>query len=232
MRAGGFCGGHLVRRLKSESFFVRGVDLKLPEFSESEADDFVVGDLRDPYFRRHIIDRRFDEVYQLAADMGDAGFIFTGENDANVMHNRQRSTSTCSTPVTNEPSNGCSIRPRRACIRPTIRRIRPHRIARKARRIRRLPTASTAGQSCSASASIFRLSTLSRPGAAGSRAIHNIFSPEGTWTGGREKAPDPLCRKVAAAEDGDAIEILGDGSQTRSFLYISECIEGTVRLMR
>ena len=85
--AGGFIGNHLVSRLKKEGLWVRGVDLKYPEFSQTEADDFVVGDLRDLAFCRAIIDRRFDEIYQLAADMGGAGYIFTGENDAHIMHN-------------------------------------------------------------------------------------------------------------------------------------------------
>src|SRR6266478_9765138 len=85
--AGGFIGSHLVKHLKREEFWVRGVDLKFPEFTETQSDDFAIGDLRDAYFCRQVIDRRFDEVYQLAADMGGAGFIFTGENDADVMHN-------------------------------------------------------------------------------------------------------------------------------------------------
>src|SRR5215470_10296307 len=85
--AGGFIGHHLVRRLKREGFWVRGTDLRFPRFSETDADDFVIGDLRDAYFVRHVIDRRFDEIYQLAADMGGAGYIFTGEHDADVMHN-------------------------------------------------------------------------------------------------------------------------------------------------
>src|SRR5262245_48294874 len=85
--AGGFIGNHLVRQLKREAFFVRGVDLKYPEFNQTEADDFVIGDLRDSDFCRRIIDRRFDEIYQLAADMGGAGYIFTGQNDAQIMHN-------------------------------------------------------------------------------------------------------------------------------------------------
>ncbi len=85
--AGGFIGSHLVRRLKNEDFWVRGVDLKYPEFSETEADDFVIGDLRDPQICRDIVDQRFDEVYQLAADMGGAGFVFVGDNDADIMHN-------------------------------------------------------------------------------------------------------------------------------------------------
>src|ERR1700742_2516440 len=85
--AGGFIGGHLVKRLKREGFWVRGVDLKFHEHCETVADDFVIGDLRDPHFCRQIVDRKFDEVYQLAADMGGAGYIFTGAHDADIMHN-------------------------------------------------------------------------------------------------------------------------------------------------
>jgi nucleoside-diphosphate-sugar epimerase len=228
--AGGFIGGHLVRRLKSEGFFVRGVDLKFPEFSESEADDFVVGDLRHSYFCRQIIDRRFDEVYQLAADMGGAGFIFTGENDADVMHNSATINlnvlDAChkrhqpgvlfvlGVHVSSLQSGGsglAELRGRLGLSGGSRQRVR------LGKAVQRAP--------------LFRLSTLSRPGAAG-RALSQHLWPRGHLDRGREKAPAALCRKIAAAEDGDAIEIWGDGSQTRSFLYISECIEGTVRLMR
>src|SRR6516225_2426555 len=229
--AGGFIGGHLVRRLKSEGFFVRGVDLKFPEFSESEADDFVVGDLRDPYFCRQLIDRRFDEVYQLAADMGGAGFIFTGENDADVMHN--------SATINLNVLDACHKRTIKrvfysssACMYPAYNQDDP--ASPNCAEGSAYPAARDSEYGWEKLFSERLYFAYQRCHGLEPRVAryHNIFGPEGTWTGGREKAPAALCRKIAAAEDGDAIEIWGDGRQTRSFLYISECIEGTVRLMR
>jgi GDP-D-mannose 3', 5'-epimerase len=152
--AGGFIGGHLVKRLKRDGFWVRGVDLKFREYAESEADDFVVGNLRDPYFCRQMIDRRFDEIYQLAADMGGAGFIFTGENDAEIMHN--------SATINLNILDACHKRlikrifySSSACIiRPTTKRTRTRPIVRKVRSIQQHRIANMAGKSCSASACI------------------------------------------------------------------------------
>ncbi len=229
--AGGFIGSHLVRRLKRDGFWVCGVDLKFPEYSESEADDFVVGDLRDQIFTRQVINRRFDEVYQLAADMGGAGFIFTGENDADIMHNSasvnlnvldaayrrniQRifySSSACIYPAHNQedPDNpNCaegSAYPAAPDSEYGWEKLFSERLYLTYGRCRGMET------------------RVAR--------YHNIFGPQGTWTGGREKAPAAMCRKVAMARSGDAIEIWGDGLQTRSFLYVDECIEGTMKLTR
>jgi GDP-D-mannose 3', 5'-epimerase len=229
--AGGFIGGHLVRRLKRDGFWVRGVDLKFHEFSETEADDFVVGDLRDQGFCRAIVDRRFDEVYQLAAEMGGAGYIFTGEHDADVMHNSATinlnmldachkrsvkkifySSSACMYPAYNQddPSNpNCSedsAYPAAPDSEYGWEKLFSERLYMAYRRNYGLQT------------------HVAR--------YHNIFGPEGTWTGGREKAPAAICRKVAMAGSGGEIEVWGDGEQTRSFLYIDECVEGTVRLLR
>lgn len=229
--AGGFIGSHLVRRLKSEGFWVRGVDLKYPEFSETAVDDFVLGDLRDAYFCRQITDRRFDEVYQLAADMGGAGFVFTGENDAEIMHN--------SATINLNMLDACHRRNTRrifysssACIYPEYNQMDPQN-----------PNCSEASAYPAAPDSDYGWEKLfsERLYLAYHRnhglevrvaRYHNIFGPEGTWTGGREKSPAAICRKVAMAEDGGELEIWGDGEQTRSFLYIDECLEGTLRLTR
>jgi GDP-D-mannose 3',5'-epimerase len=229
--AGGFIGSHLVKRLKEEGFWVRGVDLKFPEFSDTEADDFVIGDLRDQLVCDRIVDRRFDETYQLAADMGGAGYIFTGENDADIMHNsasinlnildrlRKRncqrvfySSSACMYPAHNQedPDN-------------------PNCAEESA-----YPAAPDSEYGWEKLFSERLYLAYNRNFNMNNRVAryHNIFGPEGTWTGGKEKAPAAICRKIAMAKSGDAIEIWGDGTQTRSFLYVDECIEGTTRLVR
>jgi GDP-D-mannose 3',5'-epimerase len=229
--AGGFIGSHLVRRLKLEGFWVRGVDLKFPGFSETEADDFVLGDLRDPSFCNAIVDRRFDEVYQLAADMGGAGYIFIGENDADIMHNsatinvnmlealRRRavrrvfySSSACMYPAYNQEDPD-----RPNCAEDSAYPAAPD---------------SEYGWEKLFSERLYLAYQRNHGITARIGRYHNIFGPEGTWTGGKEKAPAALCRKIASARPGGNIEIWGDGKQTRSFLYINECVEGTIRLMR
>jgi GDP-D-mannose 3',5'-epimerase len=229
--AGGFIGGHLARALKKQGFWVRGVDLKFPEYSAVEADDFLVGDLRDPVICREVIDRRFDEVYQLAADMGGAGYIFTGEHDADVMHN--------SASINLNVLEACRRRnvPRifyssSACIYPAYNQEDPDN-----------PNCAEASAYPAAPDSEYGWEKLfsERLYLAFQRnygikvrvaRYHNIFGPQGTWNGGREKAPAAVCRKVAEASNGGEIEIWGDGKQTRSFLYIDECLEGTMRLAR
>ena len=229
--AGGFIGGHLVKRLKAEGMWVRGVDLKHHEYAESEADDFVVGDLRDPYFCRQVIDRRFDEVYQLAADMGGAGFIFTGENDANIIHN--------SGSINLNVVEACHKRSIRrvfysssACIYPAYNQEDPDNP--NCEESSAYPAAPDSEYGWEKLFSERLYLTYGRCYGMEVRVAryHNIFGPEGTWTGGREKAPAALCRKIAMAPDGGSIDIWGDGQQTRSFLYVSECVEGTLRLMR
>jgi len=229
--AGGFIGGHLVKRLKAEGFWVRGVDLKHHEYAPSEADDFVLGDLRDAYFCRHVIDRRFDEVYQLAADMGGAGFIFTGENDANIMHN--------SGTINLNVVDACHKRSIRrifysssACMYPAYNQQNPN--SPNCEESSAYPAApdSEYGWEKLFSERLYRSYARCCGMEVRIARYHNIFGPEGTWTGGREKAPAALCRKVAQAPQDGSIEIWGDGQQTRSFLYVSECVEGTLRLMR
>jgi nucleoside-diphosphate-sugar epimerase len=229
--AGGFIGSHLVKRLRREGYWVRGVDLKQPEFSPTAADDFIVGDLRDQGICRNILDEPFDEVYQLAADMGGAGYIFTGEHDADVMHNsatinlnivdlaRRRkvkklfySSSACMYPAYNQedPDNP-------KCSEDSAYPAAPD---------------SEYGWEKLFSERVY-LSFHRNYGLDVRVArFHNIFGPEGTWQGGREKAPAAICRKVAEKPDGGEIEIWGDGEQTRSFLYIDECVEAVRRMMQ
>jgi GDP-D-mannose 3',5'-epimerase len=229
--AGGFIGCHLVKRLKHDGFWVRGVDLKFPEFSETEADDFAVGDLRDQNFCRAIVDRRFDEVYQLAADMGGAGYIFTGEHDAGLMHN--------SAMINLNILDACHKRDTRkifysssACMYPAYNQEDP--LNPKCAENSAYPAApdSEYGWEKLFSERLYMAYRRNYGMRTYIARYHNIFGPEGTWTGGREKAPAAICRKIAMARDGEDIEIWGDGEQTRSFLYIDECVEGTVRLLR
>lgn len=229
--AGGFIGCHLVKRLKHDGFWVRGVDLKFPEFSETEADDFAVGDLRDQNFCRAIVDRRFDEVYQLAADMGGAGYIFTGEHDAGLMHN--------SAMINLNILDACHKRNTRkifysssACMYPAYNQEDP--LNPKCAENSAYPAApdSEYGWEKLFSERLYMAYRRNYGMRTYIARYHNIFGPEGTWTGGREKAPAAICRKIAMARDGEDIEIWGDGEQTRSFLYIDECVEGTVRLLR
>lgn len=229
--AGGFIGGHLVKRLKREGFWVRGVDLKFNEFAETEADDFAIGDLRDQTFVRSVIDRRFDEVYQLAADMGGAGYIFTGENDANVMHN--------SAMINLNVLDACHKRNIRgvfysssACMYPEHNQLDPDNPNCAEDSAYPANPDSEYGWEKLFSERLYLAYNRNFGMQNRVARYHNIFGPEGTWDGGKEKAPAAMCRKVAMAEDGGTIEVWGDGLQTRSFLFVDECLEGTTRLTR
>jgi nucleoside-diphosphate-sugar epimerase len=229
--AGGFIGSHLVKRLKREGFWVKGVDLKYPEFSESAADDLFLGDLRDPILCRRISDRAFDEVYQLAADMGGAGFVFTGDNDAAIMHN----SATINLNMLEALRQAGAKRvfySSSACIYPKRNQMDPdHPICTESSAYPADPD-SEYGWEKLFSERLYMAYAKNYGMEVRIGRFHNIFGPEGTWRGGREKAPAAICRKVAAAIDGEEIEIWGDGEQTRSFLYIDDCLEGTLRLMR
>jgi GDP-D-mannose 3', 5'-epimerase len=229
--AGGFIGSHLVKRLKSEGFWVRGVDLKHPEFGATKADDFILGDLRDPLVARAAVDARFDEIYQLAADMGGAGYVFTGENDAAVMHN--------SALINLNILEACLRRNSKrifysssACIYPEHQQRDPHKISLPEDCAYPAAPDSEYGWEKLFSERLYMAFERNHGFAVRIARYHNIFGPEGVWQGGREKAPAALARKVAMAPDGGDIEIWGDGQQTRSFLYIDECLEGTLRLAR
>ena len=229
--AGGFIGSHLVKRLKREGFWVRGIDLKFPEFGETEADDFLIADLREPQNCREIVDRRFDEVYQLAADMGGAGYIFTGEHDAGIMHN--------SAMINLNILEACKNRNVKrvfysssACMYPEHNQLDPNEPVTREDSAYPANPDSEYGWEKLFSERLYMAYRRNYGMETRIARYHNIFGPEGTWTGGKEKAPAALCRKVAEAADGGEIEIWGDGEQTRSFLYIDECLEGTIRLAR
>ena len=229
--AGGFIGHHLVRRLKKEGFWVRGADLKFPRFSETEADDFVVGDLRDQSFVRHVIDRHFDEVYQLAADMGGAGYIFTGEHDADVMHNSAMINLNVLR-VAHARNIKRIFYSSSACIYPEHNQLDPDNPNCAESTVYPAAPDSEYGWEKLFSERLYMAYGRNHGMEVRVARYHNIFGPEGSFNDGKEKAPAAVCRKVAMAPDRGEIEIWGDGAQTRSFLYVDECLEGTLRLMR
>jgi len=252
--AGGFIGSHMVKRLKSEGYWVRGVDLKRPEFSDSEADEFILGDLRDFDFVGRVLEYKgtagnfykevpyryvhsFDEIYQFAADMGGAGFVFTGENDADIMHNsatinlnvlesqRQRNERTGRN-YTKIFYSGS------ACMYPEHNQLDPDNPDCREQSAYPANPDSEYGWEKLFSERLYFAFHRNYGIPVRVARYHNIFGPEGTWDGGREKAPAAICRKVGRLpEVGGAIEVWGDGEQTRSFLYVDECIEATRRLM-
>lgn len=233
--AGGFIGSHLVERLKKEGFWVRGVDLKRPEFSKTKADDFVIGDLRKPEIVEEIIqlsddNEYFDEVYQLAADMGGAGYVFVGENDADIIHNSLLINLNIAK-YTVKYKIGKLFFSSSACIYPLNNQLDPNNPKLSEGTAYPANPDSEYGWEKLFSERLYltfqRIHGLNVKIAR----FHNIFGPEGTWEGGKEKAPAALCRKVAQAQDGGFIEVWGDGKQTRSFLFIDECLEGVRRLM-
>jgi GDP-D-mannose 3',5'-epimerase len=227
--AGGFIGSHMVKRLKAEGFWVRGADLKKPEFSETAADEFVVGDLRDPGVVASVVDD-IEDIYQLAADMGGAGYIFTGEHDAAVMHNSVLIN-------LNTLQLGTEAGVKRffysssACIYPEFNQMDPlNPICTENSAYPAAPD-SEYGWEKLFSERLYLSYMRNYHVTVRIARFHNIFGPDGTWDGGKEKAPAALCRKVAQAPEGGGIEIWGDGMQTRSFLYVDECVEGVRRLM-
>jgi len=230
--AGGFIGGAMMKRLKSEGYWVRGVDIKEHEFFDAYAiaDEFIVGDLRDPNVCDTIVTEDIDEIYQFAADMGGAGFVFTGDNDADIMHNSAMINLNIA-----EQSVKKGIKrifySSSACMYPEHNQMDPDN-----------PNCTEGSAYPAAPDSEYGWEKLfsERLWLAFARnygltvriaRYHNIFGPEGTWDGGREKAPAAFCRKAALAPEGGQIEVWGPGNQTRSFLYIDECIEATRRLM-
>jgi len=227
--AGGFIGGHLVKRLKDEGYWVRGADIKEHEFAETAADDFILGDLTDPAVARAAVDG-IDEMYQLAADMGGAGYVFSGENDAAVMHNSASIN-------LNMLEYGVRAGVNRffysssACMYPEYNQLDPDNP--KCSEESAYPAApdSEYGWEKLFSERLYFAYMRNRKVDVRVARFHNIFGTQGTWCGGREKAPAALCRKVAEAPDGGEIEIWGDGKQTRSFLIVDECVEGVRRLM-
>jgi nucleoside-diphosphate-sugar epimerase len=240
--AGGFIGSHLVKKLKSEGFWVRGVDLKYPEYWETAADDFVIGDLRDPkvvslvMFAPNQISlddkiNSFDEVYQLAADMGGAGYIFTGNNDANVMHN----SALINLNVVYEATKKSVKRvfySSSACMYPEHNQLDPTNPNCEESSAYPANPDSEYGWEKLFSERLFLSFNRNYNLNVRVARFHNIFGPYGTWQGGKEKAPAAMCRKVAEATNGGEIEVWGDGQQTRSFLYIDDCISAVLAFMR
>ena len=230
--AGGFIGSHLVKRLKSEGYWVRGVDLKQPEFSETEADEFIVGDLRNPIICQTAVtintafEKDFDEVYQLAADMGGAGFVFTGDNDADIMHN----SATINLNILNLNYKYKKIfYSSSACMYPEHNQLDPDNPNCTEDSAYPANPDSEYGWEKLFSERLYLAFGRNKGVDVRIARFHNIFGEEGTWDGGREKAPAALCRKIIKSDL--EIEMWGDGRQTRSFLYIDECVEGIRRLM-
>jgi GDP-D-mannose 3',5'-epimerase len=229
--AGGFIGHHLVARLKKDGFWVRGVDLHLPEFGESEADEFITGDLRDVPFTESLIDRKFAEVYQLAADMGGAGYLFTGDNDAEVIFNSAQVNLNTARFCTSENVERLLFTSS-ACIYPMHNQLDPDNPDCAEDTAYPADPESDYGWEKLFAERLYSAFNRNRGIDVRIARYHNIFGPMGAWNNGREKAPAAVCRKVAEAPEGGSVEIWGDGQQTRSFLYIDDCLEGTIRLMR
>lgn len=228
--AGGFIGSHLVKKLKNEGAWVRGVDLKYPEFSPTVADEFIIGDLRDQQVVTAIMDQPFDETYQLAADMGGAGYIFTGEHDADVMHNSAAINLHIAF-YGQQAGIKKIFYSSSACIYPEYNQIDPDNP--KCSEESAYPAAPDSDYGWEKLFSERMYLAFHRNYGLNIRIarFHNIFGPEGAWRSGKEKAPAAMCRKVAETPENGEIEIWGDGKQTRSFLYIDECLEGVNRLM-
>ncbi|MBT36915.1 MAG: NAD-dependent dehydratase [Chloroflexi bacterium] len=230
MGAGGFIGSHMVKRLKSEGYWVRGVDLKHTEFTKTEADEFIIGDLRDPILVEKVIDEDLDLLYQFAADMGGAGYIFVGDNDANVMHN--------SALINLNTAHECVKKNVKkvfysssACMYPAYNQTDPDNPMCSEDSAYPAQPDSEYGWEKLFSERLFKAFERNYGLNIRIGRFHNIFGPEGTWDGGKEKAPAAMCRKAAKCKDGDSLEVWGDGQQTRSFLYIDECIEAVQKLM-
>lgn len=227
--AGGFIGGHLVKRLKEEGYWVRGADIKEHEFAETAADDFLLGDLTDTATAKAALNG-VDEVYQLAADMGGAGYLFTGANDAAVMHNSAMIN-------LNILEQGCRTGVKRfffsssACVYPEYNQLDPDNPNCSEESVYPAEPDSNYGWEKLFSERLYFAYMRNFNVPVRVARFHNIFGPEGTWRGGKEKALAAICRKVAEAHDGGEIEIWGDGKQTRSFLIVEECLEGMRRLM-
>ena len=239
--AGGFIGSHMVRRLKREGFWVRGVDLKYPEYSKTEANEFIKGDLRDESLVSKILKtpekNSFDHIYQFAADMGGAGFVFTGENDAHIMHNSV----SINLNVLDQQAKLNKILNKNftrifysgsACMYPEHNQINPEDPnCKEDSAYPANPDSEYGWEKLFSERLYFAYSRNYNLNVRVAR-YHNIFGPEGTWEGGREKAPAAICRKVSYLPDeGGEIDVWGDGLQTRSFLYVDECLEATRRLI-
>jgi len=229
--AGGFIGGRMVRRLKNEGFWVKGVDIKYPPYHQTEADEFLIGDLRDPAVCNDAADIKFDETYQFAADMGGAGFVFTGENDYDIMHNSALINLNIVEALRKKGSD-LLFYSSSACMYPEHNQMDPDNPNCEEGSAYPANPDSEYGWEKLFSERFYLAAARNKGINVRVARYHNIFGDEGSWHDGREKAPAALCRKIAMAENGGEIEIWGDGEQTRSFLYVDECIEATIRLTR
>jgi len=235
--AGGFIGSHMVKRLKKEGYWVRGADVKYPDFSISEADEFMIGDLTDQVFAEEVTNKLFDEIYQFAADMGGAGYIFTGEHDADVMNN---SATINLNILRNIKENHLEVgRPPKiffsssACMYPEHNQLDPNTPDCREESAYPANPDSEYGWEKLFSERLYLAYSRNYNIPVRIARYHNIYGPEGTWNGGKEKAPAAICRKVAELpNEGGAIEVWGDGLQTRSFLLVDECVEATYRLVQ
>jgi len=230
--AGGFIGSHMVQRLKAEGFFVRGADLKHPAFDASPADEFEIGNLNHASFVTQALEGGFDEVYQFAADMGGAGYIFTGTHDADIMRNSGLINLNLLEAVLRGRPVGAIFYSSSACIYPAFNQTDPANPVCSEDSAYPASPDSEYGWEKLFSERVYLAYNRNYGMQNRVARFHNIFGPEGTWRGGKEKSPAAICRKVAMAKSGDAIEVWGDGTQTRSFLYIDECLEGVLRLTR
>jgi len=229
--AGGFIGGHLVKKLKQEGFWVRGIDIKYHEFCPSHADEFILGDLRNPEIVKLAFDLAgdyFDEVYQLAADMGGMGFI--AFNDALIMHNSGLINLNVLEQARLSETKKIFFSSS-ACVYPERNQLDPENPMCAEESAYPADPDTEYGWEKLFSERLYLAYARDYGMDVRIARFHNIFGPEGTWDGGREKAPAALSRKVAKAKDGDVIEVWGKGDQTRSFLYIDECLEGVRKLM-
>ena len=251
--AGGFIGGHMVRRLKAEGYWVRGVDIKRPEYSQTAADEFIIGDLTDIKFVERVtkfsgyqgnfyyltpeaMKEPFDEIYQYAADMGGAGYIFSGENDSEVMFNSATinlNILRCQQLLNKQKETNKTkiFYSSSACMYPEYAQEETNNPGLRESDAYPAGPDSEYGWEKLFSERLYLTYNRNHDIPVRIARFHNIFGPEGTWCGGKEKSPAAMCRKVAEAADGGEVEIWGDGEQTRSFLYIDECIEATRRLM-
>jgi len=235
--AGGFIGSHMVKRLKKEGYWVRGADVKYPDFSISEADEFMIGDLTDQVFAEEVTNKLFEEIYQFAADMGGAGYIFTGEHDADVMNN---SATINLNILRNIKENHLEVgRPPKiffsssACMYPEHNQLDPNTPDCREESAYPANPDSEYGWEKLFSERLYLAYSRNYNIPVRIARYHNIYGPEGTWNGGKEKAPAAICRKVAELpNEGGTIEVWGDGLQTRSFLLVDECVEATYRLVQ
>lgn len=228
--AGGFIGSHLVTSLKSQGYYVVGADLKYPEYNKTDADEFYISDLRDPLNVEKLLTKDTYEVYQLAADMGGAGYIFTGDNDADIMHN----SAMINLNICNEMIKKMISRvfyTSSACMYPAHNQLDPDNPLLSEDSAYPANPDSEYGWEKLFSERLYMSYARNYGLRVRISRLHNVFGPYGSWNNGKEKAPAALCRKVAENKNGGIVEIWGPGNQTRSFLYIDECIEGIHRIM-